>query len=69
MSGFLRRTRAMAVKEFKQSFRDKLTLAAYLFLPVFLLLLFGYALSFDVKHVKLAVWDADRTRASRDLVA
>ncbi|MEK7394595.1 MAG: ABC transporter permease, partial [Fibrobacterota bacterium] len=69
MKGFLRRTRAMAVKEFKQSFRDKLTLAAYLFLPVFLLLLFGYALSFDVKHVKLAVWDADRTRASRDLVA
>lgn len=69
MSGFLRRTRAMAVKEFKQSFRDKLTLAAYLFLPVFLLLLFGYALSFDVKHVKLGVWDADRTRASRDLVA
>ena len=69
MSGFVRRTRAMAVKEFKQSFRDKLTLAAYLFLPVFLLLLFGYALSFDVKHVKLGVWDADRTRASRDLVA
>jgi len=67
MRGFLRRTRAMAVKEFKQSFRDRLTLAAYLFLPVFLLLLFGYALSFDVEHVKLAVWDADHTRASRDL--
>jgi len=69
VSGFVRRTRAMAVKEFKQSFRDKLTLAAYLFLPIFLLLLFGYALSFDVKHVKLGVWDADRTRASRDLAA
>ena len=69
MSGFVRRTRAMAVKEFRQSFRDKLTLAAYLFLPIFLLLLFGYALSFDVKHVKLAVWDADHTRQSRDLAA
>lgn len=69
MSGFARRTRAMAIKEFKQSFRDKLTLAGYLFLPIFLLLLFGYALSFDVKHVKLGVWDADRTHASRDLAA
>lgn len=69
MSGFLRRTRAMAVKEFRQSFRDRLTLAGYLFLPVFLLLLFGYALSFDVKHVKLAILDADRTSASRNLSA
>jgi len=69
MSGFLRRTRAMAVKEFRQSFRDRLTLAGYLFLPIFLLLLFGYALSFDVKHVPLAVWDDDHTRESRDLAA
>jgi ABC-type Na+ transport system ATPase subunit NatA len=69
MSGFLRRTKAMAVKEFRQSFRDKLTLAAYLFLPIFLLLLFGYALSFDVKHVPIAMWDQDKTRQSRDLAA
>jgi len=69
MSGFLRRTRAMAAKEFRQSFRDKLTLAAYIFLPVFLLLLFGYALSFDVKHVPIGVWDQDKTRQSRDLAA
>lgn len=68
MNGFLRRTRAMAAKEFRQSFRDKLTLAAYLALPIGLLLLFGYALSFDVKHVGLAIWDQDRTRESRDLV-
>ena len=69
MSGFLRRTRAMAAKEFRQSFRDKHTLAAYIFLPVFLLLLFGYALSFDVKHVPIGVWDQDKTRQSRDLAA
>ncbi len=69
MSGFLRRTKAMAAKEFRQSFRDKLTLAAYIFLPVFLLLLFGYALSFDVKHVPIGVWDQDKTRQSRDLAA
>jgi ABC-2 type transport system permease protein len=59
----------MAAKEFRQSFRDKLTLAAYIFLPVFLLLLFGYALSFDVKHVPIGVWDQDKTRQSRDLAA
>jgi ABC-2 type transport system permease protein len=69
MSGFLRRTKAMARKEFRQSFRDKLTLAAYLFLPIFLLLLFGFALSFDVKHVPIAIWDQDKTRQSRDLAA
>jgi ABC-2 type transport system permease protein len=69
MSGFFRRTKAMAQKEFRQSFRDKLTLAAYLFLPIFLLLLFGFALSFDVKHVPIAIWDQDKTRQSRDLAA
>jgi ABC-2 type transport system permease protein len=40
-----------------------------LFIPVFFLLLFGYALNFDVKHVGLAVEDRDRTPASRRLIS
>jgi ABC-2 type transport system permease protein len=37
--------------------------------PAFMLLLYGYALNFDVRHVPLAVQDRDNSAASRDLVA
>jgi ABC-2 type transport system permease protein len=37
-------------------------------IPGFMLLMFGYALNFDVKHIPLAVVDGDGSRASRDLV-
>ncbi len=36
-----------------------------LFIPTMLVLLFGYALVFDVKHVKIAVFDQDRSHLSR----
>ena len=38
-----------------------------LFVPAFFLLLYGYALNFDIRHVALAVQDRDRThrRAAR----
>ena len=36
--------------------------------PAMMLLLYGYALNFDVKHVALAVQDNDKTQASRALV-
>jgi ABC-2 type transport system permease protein len=37
-------------------------------LPTLMLLLYGYALNFDVKHVALAVQDRDHSAASRDLL-
>ena len=40
-----------------------------LFVPAFFLLLYGYALNFDVQNIQLAVQDNDRTPASRELVA
>ena len=40
-----------------------------LFIPAFFLLLFGYALNFDIRHVALAVEDRDRTPESRRLVS
>jgi ABC-2 type transport system permease protein len=63
--------RAMAVarKEFRQIVRDRRTLAILLFVPAFFLLLFGYALSWDIKDVRLAVDDRDRTADSRALVS
>ncbi len=35
--------------------------------PAVMLILFGYALNYDVKHVPLAIYDQDRTTTSREL--
>jgi ABC-2 type transport system permease protein len=45
-----------------------LSLLMLLGLPAFLLVLYGFALNFDVRHVDLAVQDRDRTARSRELV-
>ena len=55
-------------KEFIQIFRDARTLAVVVVLPVLMLVLYGYAINLDVKHIRLAVYDQDRSRQSRDLV-
>ena len=62
--------KALAVgrKEFRQIARDRRSLMVLLFVPAFFLLLYGYALSFDLKDIELAVHDNDRSDASRDLV-
>jgi ABC-2 type transport system permease protein len=60
--------RPVVRKEFLEIGRDKRSLAFMIFLPAFMLLLFGYALNFDIKHIPLAVVDEDGSRASRDLV-
>jgi len=56
-------------KEFLHLFRDPRSLGLMFFLPVFLLVIYGYAASFDVKNVPLAVLDQDKSSASRALVA
>lgn len=58
----------IAKKEFRQILRDPRTLGVLIFIPIFLLLMFGYAISLDVKHIKLGVADYSRTAASRSLV-
>ena len=59
---------AVGKKEFRQILRDRRTLMILLFIPVFFLLLFGYALNFDIRHVALAVQDRDQSTESRALV-
>jgi ABC-type multidrug transport system ATPase subunit/ABC-type multidrug transport system permease subunit len=54
-------------KEFIHILRDVRTLAVVVILPVLMLVLYGYAINLDVKHLSLAVLDWDRTPASRDL--
>ena len=65
----MRKTLAVARKEFRQIVRDGRTLAILLVVPVFFLLLYGYALNWDIRHVRLAVDDRDHTPESRSLVS
>lgn len=62
-------TRAVAVKELRQIRRDRRTLMILLFVPAFFLLVYGYALNFDIRHVRLAVQDHDRSTVSRELIS
>ena len=59
---------AMARKEVLQLRRDPRSLALAFALPVLLLVLFGYAISWDVRNIRTAVLDEDRSAASRELV-
>lgn len=61
----MRRFRAIFKKEFRQIRRDPLSLGLLIFIPALLLVLYGYALSFDVKHIRVGVLDLDRTPESR----
>jgi ABC-2 type transport system permease protein len=53
-------------KEFRQIRRDKRALGVLLFIPSIMLIMFGYALNFDVKHSALAVYDEDNSKTSRE---
>ncbi len=68
MNAALTRVFAIARKEFIHIRRDPRMLAAVLLLPAIQLLLFAYAISFDVKHVPTVVVDQDQTPASRTYV-
>ncbi len=59
---------AMARKEWIQLRRDTRSMILAFVLPLFLLLFFGYAITWDVDDIPLAVLDLDRTRASRELI-
>jgi len=59
---------AIARKEWLQLRRDRRSMILAFVLPVFMLLFFGYAISWDIEDIPLAVLDQDRSRASRDLV-
>ena len=60
---------AVARKELRQIRRDRQTLLVMAFVPVFFLLLYGYALNFDIRDIALAVEDRDSTPESRALVS
>jgi ABC-2 type transport system permease protein len=65
----MRKMLAVGTKELRQISRDRRTLLILLFVPALFLLLYGYALNFDVRNIRLAVEDRDRTSVSRELVS
>ncbi len=48
--------------------RDRATVAMMLGIPVIQLLVFGFAIHMDVRHLPMAVYDESRTQESRDLI-
>ena len=65
----LERLLRMLIKEFTQVLRNPRMRAVVFVMPVVQVLIIGYAVNTDVRHVPLAVYDLDRTPASRDLLA
>ncbi|HET6372965.1 MAG TPA: ABC transporter permease, partial [Candidatus Polarisedimenticolia bacterium] len=63
----MHRLRSLLLKEFKQMARDRRTIILSIVVPVALLLLFGFAVSFDIKEIRIAVWDRDGSARSRAL--
>ncbi|HEY8901673.1 MAG TPA: ABC transporter permease [Chthoniobacterales bacterium] len=63
-----RRLGAMIVKEFTQMRRDRLTFAMMLGIPVIQLLLFGYAINSDPRHLPAAVLIADHGPQARTIL-
>jgi ABC-2 type transport system permease protein len=63
-----RRVRAMFEKEFRHIVRDSRSLIMALFLPLFQMLLFGYALNLDVDRIPTLIYDADHSTDSRALI-
>ncbi len=59
---------AILKKEFLQMRRDRLTLGMVFALPMIQLLLFGYAIQTEVKHIPTAVFDQSLSPGSRDLM-
>ena len=62
------RLRALLLKEFIQMRRDRLTYGMMIGLPIIQLLLFGFAINTDVKHLPTVVFDQSNSAESRDLL-
>ncbi len=69
MRRFWGRVFALSAKEVRHVLRDRRTLYLALGMPVVLLLLFGFGVSFDLERLRVAFVDHDHTRASRAIAS
>ncbi len=65
----MKRLLALTWKEFLQLKRDRITMRMILFVPIMQTLIFGYAINYDVKHLKTVVLDEAKSVESRDLIS
>src|SRR5436305_473988 len=69
MTGFsAARFRALLLKEFIQAFRDRLTFAMMVGVPIIQLVLFGYAINSDPHYLPTAVVSVDNSEMSRSIL-
>ncbi len=64
----MNRILAIIRKEFVQMSRDRLTIGIVFMMPMIQLILFGYAIQTEVKHISTVVFDQSLTAESRDLI-
>jgi ABC-2 type transport system permease protein len=64
----LQRIFAIVVKELRQLSRDRLTFGMIVGIPALQLLLFGYAINMDVRHLSAGVADLSNSAASRQVI-
>lgn len=72
-SSLLRKIKTLALfnivlKEFIQLIRDPRSIVIIIFIPLFLLIVFGYGVTMDVKNANLIVCDLDKTQFSRRFI-
>jgi ABC-2 type transport system permease protein len=65
----LQRLLQMLLKEFIQVFRDKRTRMTLILPPIIQTLVFGYAATFEIRHVPIVVLDFDHSQESRELIS
>lgn len=65
----LRRLGAVARKEVRQLARDRVTFGMIVGVPLMQILLFGYAINFDVRHLATVVHDQANSSMSREFIA
>ena len=66
--GFWQRTYAMLVKEFIQLRRDRLSLGMIIVIPLMQLMLFGYAINTNPRHLPTAVLLQEQTDVGRSII-
>lgn len=64
----MNRIKAIVYKEFLQMKRDRITIALAFMLPIVQILIFGYAIQTEVRHISTVVFDQSLSYESRDLL-
>jgi len=61
----MRKVKNIAIKEFRHILRDPRSLIIAILMPMLMTFLYGYAINLDIKNIKLAILDFDKTLDSR----